>query len=154
MLFLLAIPDSTVVYATHIFDGLDDWASHIGYVAGASLTQAASHLLPPLTSLPAAPSCSLCHPRTLLPLALSVLPADRTLVKFGEAESFPELLAHRKNGTVAPLLRTIEGWLRQERDGRRKAGCKMSEGPDCAIDELRGPAGNGYLSGRFNGGFN
>lgn len=27
----------TVVYATHIFDGLDDWATHIGYVAGESL---------------------------------------------------------------------------------------------------------------------
>ena len=26
----------TVVYATHIFDGLDDWATHIGYVAGMS----------------------------------------------------------------------------------------------------------------------
>lgn len=27
----------TVVYATHIFDGLDDWATHIGYVAGEAI---------------------------------------------------------------------------------------------------------------------
>lgn len=24
----------TIVYATHIFDGLDDWPTHIGYIAG------------------------------------------------------------------------------------------------------------------------
>jgi hypothetical protein len=30
----------------------------------------------------------------------------------------------------------------------------MTEDADGAVDELRGPAGNGYLSGRFNGGFN
>ena len=102
----------TVVYATHIFDGLDNWATHIGYVA------------------------------------------DRTLAKFGEESSFKELAAHRAAGTAAPLLRTIEGWLRAERDERRARGCKMTEDAERAADELRGPAGNGYLSGRFNAGFN
>ena len=98
----------TIVYATHIFDGLDDWATHIGYVA------------------------------------------DRTLARFGPAAEIPELLAHRASGEPAPLLRTIEGWLRAERDERRRRGCKMTEEAERAIDELRGPAGNGYLSGRFN----
>ena len=102
----------TVVYATHIFDGLDDWATHIGYVA------------------------------------------DRTMAKFGEEASFADLAAHRTAGTAAPLLRTIEGWLRAERDERRSRGCKMTEDAERAVDELRGPAGNGYLSGRFNAGFN
>ena len=102
----------TVVYATHIFDGLDDWATHIGYVA------------------------------------------DRTMAKFDAVASIADLAAHRAAGTPAPLLRTIEGWLRAERDARRAAGDKMTEEAERAIDELRGPAGNGYLSGRFNGGFN
>ena len=102
----------TIVYATHIFDGLDNWASHIGYVA------------------------------------------DKTLAKFGPADGFAELLAHRASGEAAPLLRTIEGWLRAERDERRARGVKITEDAERAVDELRGPAGNGYLSGRFNAGFN
>lgn len=24
---------TTIIYATHIFDGLDDWATHLGYIA-------------------------------------------------------------------------------------------------------------------------
>jgi CCR4-NOT complex subunit CAF16 len=102
----------TVVYATHIFDGLDDWATHIGYVA------------------------------------------DQTMVKFGRTDDFPELLRHRTEGTVAPLLRTIEGWLRTDRDAKRARGVKLTEEAERTVDELRGAAGNGYLSGRFNGGFN
>jgi CCR4-NOT complex subunit CAF16 len=102
----------TIVYATHIFDGLDNWASHIGYVA------------------------------------------DKTLAKFGPADGFAELLAHRASGQAAPLLRTLEGWLRAERDERRARGVKITEDAERAVDELRGPAGNGYLSGRFNAGFN
>ena len=31
----------TVVYATHIFDGLDDWATHIGYVADRTMADRA-----------------------------------------------------------------------------------------------------------------
>lgn len=89
----------------------------------------------------------------LSPIALPA--ADKTLVKFGRADSdFPEFLAHRAEGKAAPLLRTIEGWLRAERDTKRGRGIKMTEDAERVVDELRGAAGNGYLSGRFNGGFN
>lgn len=82
-------------------------------------------------------------------------PADKTLVKFGRADcDFPDFLAHRAEGKAAPLLRTIEGWLRAERDVKRGRGVKMTEDAERVVDELRGAAGNGYLSGRFNGGFN
>lgn len=103
----------TIVYATHIFDGLDDWATHIAYIA------------------------------------------DNTMAKFGPVESFPDLVARRKENAVAPLLRTIESWLRTDRDARRAKGMKVTETAERASEnELRGVVGNGYLSGRFNNGFN
>lgn len=80
--------------------------------------------------------------------------AEQRLAKFGEVGSFEDLAAHRAAGTVAPLLRTIEGWLRTEREGKRARGVKLTEDAERATDELRGATGNGYLSGRFNGGFN
>ena len=105
---------TTIVYATHIFDGLDDWATHLGYVA------------------------------------------DKTLTKFGRADSFPELTERRAASTVAPLLRTIEAWMRADRESRRAQGLKITETAEQeAIEgELRGAGGNGYLSGRFNAGYN
>jgi CCR4-NOT complex subunit CAF16 len=108
----------TIIYATHIFDGLDDWPTHIAYTA------------------------------------------NQTIRKFGRASSdarlcdFPELTKHREEGVVAPLLRTIEGWLREERNEKKAKGIKITEEAERVVDELRGAAGNGYLSGRFNNGFN
>lgn len=103
----------TIVYATHIFDGLDDWPTHIAYIA------------------------------------------DGTVAKFGPVESFTDLVARRKENAVAPLLRTIESWLRVDRNIKKSKGIKTTETAERAgIDELRGPAGNGYLSGRLNNGFN
>ena len=56
---------------------------------------------------------------------------------------------------MAPLLRTIETWLRADRDARRGRGVRVLETAERAGEnELRGATGNGYLSGRFNGGFN
>lgn len=103
----------TIVYATHIFDGLDDWPTHLAYIS------------------------------------------DGKLAKFGQVADFPELLERRATGAVAPLLRTVEQWLRTDRDAKRSAGIKLTERAEREDhDELRGAAGNGYLSGRFNQGFN
>lgn len=104
----------TIVYATHIFDGLDDWATHLAYVA------------------------------------------DNTMDKFGPVESFAELQERRAASIVAPLLRTIEAWMRADRDRRREKGLKVTETAEreAIEDELRGAGGNGFLSGRFNSGFN
>lgn len=38
------------------------------------------------------------------------------LAKFGVVQSFTDLMQRRAAGLVAPLLRTIESWLRQARD--------------------------------------
>jgi len=79
------------------------------------------------------------------------------MVKFGRTDpecDFEDLARHRREGTVAPLLRTIEGWLRAERDGKRRRGVKVVEEAEGRAEELRGLTGNGYLSGRFNNGFN
>lgn len=70
-------------------------------------------------------------------------------------ESFPDFVARREEKVVAPLLRTIETWLRTDRDARRARGAKVTETAERAgEDELRGAAGNGYLAGRFSNGFN
>lgn len=106
---------TTIVYATHIFDGLDSWPTHLAWIG------------------------------------------DGKLLRFGRVEEFPDLQDRFKSGTVAPLLRTIEHWLRSARDEKRKnllPGMKMTETADFTKDELRGElSGNGYLSGRFNSGY-
>lgn len=104
----------TVLYATHIFDGLDGWATHLCFISAVS----------------------------------------QSIAKFGACDDFPELVKHQKEGVVAPLLKTIEGWLRTEREDKKSKGMKITEEAERAVDELRGPAGNGYLPGRFNNGFN
>lgn len=103
----------TVIYATHIFDGLDDWMTHMAYMT------------------------------------------DGAMPKFGPIEAFPEFAARRAAGSTSPLLRTIEAWLREGRDAKKARGVKVLEDASGgAVDELRGAAGNGYLPGRFNSGFN
>ena len=82
-------------------------------------------------------------------------PTDGTLAKFGRVDAFPDFVARREGKAVAPLLRTIEAWLRGDRDARRARGAKVTETAERAgEDELRGAAGNGYLAGRFSNGFN
>ena len=81
--------------------------------------------------------------------------SDGRLSKFGSVASFDDLRARFSSGAVAPLLRTVEAWLRAERDVKRARGDKMTETAEHAeTDELRGVLGNGFLSGRFNNGFN
>lgn len=98
----------TVVYATHIFDGLDDWPTHLAFISQGEIP------------------------------------------RFGTIDSYEDLAQRRAAGVVAPLLRTIETWMRNDRDKRRAAGFPMLEkAAGVAVDELRGVGGNGYLSGRI-----
>ncbi len=103
---------ASVIYATHIYDGLDDWPTHLAYVA------------------------------------------DGRLLKFGTVEEFKDFSDRRTAGSVAPLLRTIESWLRETRAQKKANGQRMTEIAGNSPDELRGTGGNGYLSGRFNQGHN
>ena len=96
----------TTAYATHIFDGLDNWATHVAYLEG------------------------------------------RRLLRWGRVEDFPELQSALAAGSAAPLLRTVEGWLREGRARKVAAGLSTLEKADGAVDELRGERGNGYLAGR------
>ena len=101
---------TTIVYATHIFDGLDDWPTHLAFIS------------------------------------------DGKLARFGSLAEYPELADTRARGIVAPLLRTVESWMRRHRDERRAKGLSILEKPaGGAVDELRGALGNGYLSGRLGG---
>lgn len=66
---------ATIVYATHIFDGLEPWITHLAYVS------------------------------------------EGTLVKGGPVAEFEELRVPGRK-----LLRTVDTWLRTERDGKRAKG--------------------------------
>ena len=126
---------TTIVYATHIFDGLDSWPTHL----------ACERLCPRAFFASVSPH------RLFLFLADV---GDGRLLKFGRVEEFPDLQDKFKAGTVAPLLRTIEGWLRGDRDAKRQRGGRMTE-VAAALEEtnLGALTGNGYLSGRFNSGY-
>ena len=79
------------------------------------------------------------------------LPTDGRLAKFGHVTDFKDLQERRAGNNTAPLLRTIEAWLRAERTAKQARGVTILETAErAALDELRGAAGNGYLSGRMN----
>ena len=61
----------TILYATHIFDGLDVWATHLAHLARGRIRS-----LPPI-------------------------------------DQIPELARLRAAGASSPLLRLVEGWLRE-----------------------------------------
>ena len=61
----------TILYATHIFDGLDVWATHVAHLAHGRI-------------------------RSLQPI-----------------DQIPELARLRAAGASSPLLRLVEGWLRE-----------------------------------------
>ena len=64
---------ATILFATHIFGGLDDWFTHIMYI-------------------------------------------DQGRVKrYGRVEEIAEFQARREEGCNAPLLRTVEAWIRADR---------------------------------------
>ena len=97
----------TIMYATHIFDGLDDWPTHLAFIS------------------------------------------DGALARFGPVSGYTDLTEKRAAGVVAPLLRTVEFWMRKNRDDTRARGISLLEkAAGGAVDELRGSMGNGYLSGR------
>lgn len=81
--YLRSLEDVTIVYATHIFDGLDDWPTHIAYLSNGKLS------------------------------------------KVGPMSSFEDYHELRKQNIVAPLLRTIEGWMRSDRKERKRLGFKV-----------------------------
>merc|ERR1719191_860645 len=84
---------TTVVYATHIFGGLDEFGTHIAFLG------------------------------------------EGTVKSFSTFEDCKDLQANISKGVGSPLLRTVEGWLRAEKDamiagGRWKveAAAKVEDG--------------------------
>ncbi|KAM4118967.1 hypothetical protein ACJW30_03G023600 [Castanea mollissima] len=106
---------ATIIYATHIFDGLENWPSHIVYVAQGKLQLA--------------------------------MPMDKV-----------------KEISKLSLMRTVESWLRKERDEERKRrkerkACglpefeKQIEGSRVTGDPARAATralNNGWAAGRLN----
>ncbi|KAL0364876.1 UNVERIFIED_CONTAM: ABC transporter I family member 20 [Sesamum angustifolium] len=103
---------STIIYATHIFDGLEDWPSHIVYVAHGKLQLA--------------------------------MPINKI-----------------KEISKLSLMRTVESWLRKERDEERKrrkerkaSGLpeyeKRVEGSRVIGDPAGRVLNNGWAAGRLN----
>ncbi|XP_078443893.1 non-intrinsic ABC protein 9 [Wolffia australiana] len=96
---------ATIIYATHIFDGLDDWPSHIVYLAHGKLQLASS------------------------------------------MEEVKEM-----NGKLS-LMRTVESWLRREREEYRNRRKEMREKGQLEADTSAGAArmmNNGWAGGRLH----
>ncbi|KMZ62615.1 ABC transporter I family member 20 [Zostera marina] len=93
---------ATIIYATHIFDGLEDWPSHLVYVAHGKLQLA--------------------------------LPLEKI-----------------KETSNLSLMRTVESWLRKERDEDRKRRKERKENglPEYEISTQK-PLNNGWDAGRLN----
>nr|XP_025880156.1 ABC transporter I family member 20 isoform X2 [Oryza sativa Japonica Group] len=102
---------ATIIYATHIFDGLDDWPTHIVYIARGKLQLA--------------------------------LPLEKV-----------------KEMSQLSLMRTVESWLRKERDEdrrrrkeRKEKGLpefdKVTEGSRVIGDPAARAVNNGWAAGRL-----
>uniref|UniRef100_A0A0D9VTD0 ABC transporter domain-containing protein n=1 Tax=Leersia perrieri TaxID=77586 RepID=A0A0D9VTD0_9ORYZ len=102
---------ATIIYATHIFDGLDDWPTHIVYIARGKLQLA--------------------------------LPLEKV-----------------KEMSQLSLMRTVESWLRKERDEdrrrrkeRQEKGLpefdKVTEGSRVIGDPAARAVNNGWAAGRL-----
>eukprot|EP00208_Stichococcus_sp_RCC1054_P008448 CAMPEP_0206149896 /NCGR_PEP_ID=MMETSP1473-20131121/38019_1 /ASSEMBLY_ACC=CAM_ASM_001109 /TAXON_ID=1461547 /ORGANISM="Stichococcus sp, Strain RCC1054" /LENGTH=347 /DNA_ID=CAMNT_0053547379 /DNA_START=134 /DNA_END=1179 /DNA_ORIENTATION=+ len=88
---------ASIIYATHIFDGLAPWLTHVAYMegGGASIIYA-THIFDGLAPW-------ITHVAYM---------EDGHLLKGGPVSSVPELGGDEK------LLHTVERWLRAEREGR------------------------------------
>lgn len=84
---------TTVIYATHIFGGLDEWGTHIMYLAGGKVSA------------------------------------------FTTFDECTDLQAWKARGVGAPLLHTVDQWLRQERAQLAAAGKSLVERAAFAGDE-------------------
>ncbi|KAL3620685.1 ABC transporter I member 20 [Castilleja foliolosa] len=91
---------STIIYATHIFDGLEGWPSHIVYVARGALQLA--------------------------------MPMDKI-----------------KETSNLSLMRTVESWLRKERDEERKLRKERKGNNGVKADQNVRLLNNGWAAGRL-----
>lgn len=92
----------TIIYATHIFDGLEDWMTHLLYLCNGTIQRA-----------------------MLRRVACSWRAHTGQIERFCAVDSVDELTARRKEGSVAPLMRTVETWLRKEqRDKPPRKRCE------------------------------
>eukprot|EP01138_Halocafeteria_seosinensis_P004971 gb/GECG01005083.1/.p1 GENE.gb/GECG01005083.1/~~gb/GECG01005083.1/.p1 ORF type:complete len:322 (+),score=50.18 gb/GECG01005083.1/:1-966(+) len=110
---------TTLVYATHIFDGLDDWGTHLAWLSEGKIAEFST---------------------------------------FSECKKLNEL---REKGVRAPLLRTVESWLREEHDKFVREGKSLKESAALAGEDFldmnakaqegKTFAPNGFAPGRFYG---
>jgi CCR4-NOT complex subunit CAF16 len=96
---------ATIIYATHIFDGMDAWPTHVAYVERGVLKRAGRAADVPVSR----PCCAALSPR---PLTRLVRVPSQEMFAPGEVDGKSRLLA------------TMEAWLRAERDDRVATGCK------------------------------
>lgn len=106
---------TTIIYATHIFDGLNDWFTHLAYMN------------------------------------------DGTVTRYHTRDNCEDFLTRVRSGETSPLLKTVEGWLRQDKERRaREAAAKSTIPRDEAEPAAGGDStsmalglGNGFAPGRF-----
>ncbi len=111
---------ATILYATHIFDGLEGWITHLAYMEDGRIIKGASDG----RSVCALFRCALhggCHPRRVWPGGGETLLARRgrcVLHAGGQVGQIPEVAQAVAKGDK--LLHVVEQWLRTERDQRHQ----------------------------------
>ena len=97
---------ATIVYATHIFDGLEDWPSHVHYLHYTGVTGWQGRLED-------------LEMYQKLRAVISIQPVNNLELKD----------VFQKEGNPSPLLRIAEIWLRAElREMKEKAECEPEDG--------------------------
>lgn len=124
---------ATIIYATHIFDGLENWPSHIVYVANGKL-----QLSMPMDKV-----------RETYKLSLMVSLQKGTL----STVYFSSICFNFVTKIGFDLQRTVESWLRKEREEERKRRKeRKAKGLPEFEEQIEGSRviNNGWAAGRLN----
>ena len=136
----------TVVYTTHIFDGLSGWATDIVYLAGGKVKRSgdapmleAAQLAAEAEGVPPTPPTSGAASKTSTAVETSAVATSAAAVIAGHAWS---QLRHQ-----SLLLRMIATWIREDREVNLK---KVREEESAKLTKLLEPDGSagGYAPGR------
>jgi CCR4-NOT complex subunit CAF16 len=122
---------ATIVYATHIFDGLEDWPTHLMYLANGRLQVIVDSAL--------LSYCVICWTRQQ---SLHSFKVCLMVQEFAPATDFPEL-------EQGQLLSLVERWLRAEKLERQKRNADKPEASPKTDKTALPEWNNGWAPGRL-----
>ena len=121
---------ATILYATHIFDGLDDWPTHLHYLCNKGNPSPSSTCLTNTSILILFFRCSYIVGHT------------GWQGKIGDLDLYKKL---RSEGEPSPLLRIAESWLRAELiEKRQQNEREEASGPQRLQEKVAGFGAGGF----------